>query len=220
MKKVLQALIDMQTKLPVQVIILVLVISLLLGLVIYFTYKNTFTGVLYNQRFNVSLVMLTVLTTMVMAVIGSNISVSLGMVGALSIVRFRTAIKDPRDTAFIFWCIVVGLAVGTQNYYIATIGSIFVSVILFIFKKVICQDNKYVLVIKGQDLNIEELEELIKNSTTDYSLKSKYTNSSDIELVYDVKFNPKSKERDIKGLDKYKNIESINIVQVGNETMG
>ena len=93
----------------------ILIISLLLSMVVFWTYKFTFSGVLYNRKFNVSLVMLTLVTTMVMIVIKSDISLSLGMVGALSIVRFRTAIKDPRDTAYIFWCIGIGLCAGTQN---------------------------------------------------------------------------------------------------------
>lgn len=79
----------------------VMIVALMLSMVIFLTYKITFSGVMYNRKFNVSLVMLTLVTTMVMIVIGSDIALSLGMVGALSIVRFRTAIKDPRDTAYI-----------------------------------------------------------------------------------------------------------------------
>ena len=135
MKKVLEALVQMQVQMPVGTIILVLCVALILSLVIYFTYKYTYSGVVYNPRFNFSIVMITMITTIVMIVIGSNISVSLGMVGALSIVRFRTAVKDPRDTAYIFWGIVVGLACGTQCYYVAIIGSIFVCLLAFIFKK-------------------------------------------------------------------------------------
>ena len=142
MKKVLQALAEMQVKMPIQTVLLVLLVAFLVSLIIYLTYKNTYTGVLYNPRFNVSLIMITMITTMVMVVIGSNISVSLGMVGALSIIRFRTAVKDPRDTAFIFWCVVSGLACGTQNYTIVIVGSVFICLILFLFKKFITKNNK------------------------------------------------------------------------------
>ena len=103
MKKVLEALTEMQVKMPIETVFLVLLVAFLVSLIIFITYKHTYTGVLYNPRFNVSLIMITMITTIVMVVIGSNISVSLGMVGALSIIRFRTAVKDPRDTAFIFW---------------------------------------------------------------------------------------------------------------------
>ena len=149
MKKVLEALAQMQVKMPIGTILLILLIAFLVSLIIYFTYKYTYSGVMYNPRFNVSLVMITMVTTIVMVVIGSNISVSLGMVGALSIIRFRTAVKDPRDTAFIFWGVVTGLACGTQNYTIVVFGSIVICLILFLFKRVVAVVNKYILIVKG-----------------------------------------------------------------------
>ena len=157
MKKVIEALVEMQAKMSVQTVLMVLLVAFLVSLIIFITYKNTYSGVLYNPRFNVSLIMITMITKMVMVVIGSNISVSLGMVGALSIIRFRTAVKDPRDTAFIFWGVVSGLACGTQNYTIVIVGSIVLCIILFIFKKIASSSNKYVLVIKGKDLDYDEL---------------------------------------------------------------
>ena len=153
MKKVLEALIEMQVKMPIQTILLVLFIAFLVALIIFITYKHTYSGVMYNPRFNVSLIMITMITTIVMVVIGSNISVSLGMVGALSIIRFRTAVKDPRDTAFIFWGVVSGLACGTQNYSIVIIGSLIICAILFGFKKVSASNNRYVLIVKGNRIN-------------------------------------------------------------------
>ena len=89
-----------------------LIAALLIGALIYTAYRATHSGTIYSERFNISLVMVTLVTAMVMCVIGNNISLSLGMVGALSIVRFRTAIKDPRDTAYIFWAIAVGICCG------------------------------------------------------------------------------------------------------------
>ena len=155
MKKVLEALSEMQVKMPIETVFLILVIAFIVALIIYLTYKNTYTGVMYNPRFNVSLIMITMVTTIVMVVIGSNISVSLGMVGALSIIRFRTAVKDPRDTAFIFWAVVTGLACGTQNYTIVIAGSIVICLVLFGFKKVISKDDKFILIIKGKDFSID-----------------------------------------------------------------
>jgi hypothetical protein len=116
--------------------------------------------------------MITMITTIVMVVIGSNISVSLGMVGALSIIRFRTAIKDPRDTAFIFWGIVSGLACGTQNYTIVIAGSIVICLVLFGFKKVISKDDKFILIIKGKDFSIDGIEKIISKKEN-YGYESK-----------------------------------------------
>ena len=191
MKKVLEALSEMQAKMPIETVFLVLIIAFIVAMIIYLTYKNTYTGVMYNPRFNVSLVMITMVTTIVMVVIGSNISVSLGMVGALSIIRFRTAVKDPRDTAFIFWCVVSGLACGTQNYTIVLAGSIVICLVLFIFKKVVSGEDKYLLIVKGVDLDTKSIDKYVEKNTKYYSCKGKYIKNSNVELIYDIKLKKK-----------------------------
>lgn len=117
----------------------------LISILLYMSYRISHSGPVYSRRFNVSLVMLVLITTLVMNVIGNNIALSLGMVGALSIVRFRTAIKDPRDTAYIFWAIAVGVCCGVSDYWVAGIGSmiIFLFLILFGFVK----DNERIMVV-------------------------------------------------------------------------
>ena len=219
MKKVLEALTQMQVQMPVQTIILVLLVSLILSMIIYFTYKYTYSGVVYNPRFNFSIVMITMITTIVMIVIGSNISVSLGMVGALSIVRFRTAVKDPRDTAFIFWGIVVGLSCGTQCYYVAIIGSLFICALAFAFKKFVKNDNNYVLIVRGNGLDTASIEKILDKKLKSYICKSKYINNNYTEVIYDVKIikNVDIVVDSIKGLN---GIEIVNIVQSNTETMG
>ncbi len=221
MKKVLQALAEMQVKMPIQTVLLVLLVAFLVSLIIYLTYKNTYTGVLYNPRFNVSLIMITMITTMVMVVIGSNISVSLGMVGALSIIRFRTAVKDPRDTAFIFWCVVSGLACGTQNYTIVIVGSVFICLILFLFKKFITKNNKYVLIIKGKSFDIKEVEKTLDKKLKDYICKGKYISVNGMEIIYDVKIKDSKISDDIiVSLSKVSGVNTINIVSSNTDTMG
>ena len=221
MKKVLQALAEMQVKMPIQTVLLVLLVAFLVSLIIYLTYKNTYTGVLYNPRFNVSLIMITMVTTMVMVVIGSNISVSLGMVGALSIIRFRTAVKDPRDTAFIFWCVVSGLACGTQNYTIVIVGSIFICLILFLFKKFITKNNKYVLIIKGKSFDLKEVEKTLDKKLKDYICKGKYISVNGMETIYDVKIKDSKISDDIiVSLSKVSGVNTINIVSSNTDTMG
>lgn len=219
MKKVLEALAQMQVKMPIETVMLVLLIAFLVSLIIFLTYKNTYTGVMYNPRFNVSLIMITMITTMVMVVIGSNISVSLGMVGALSIIRFRTAVKDPRDTAFIFWCVVSGLACGTQNYTIVLAGSMVICIILFIFKKIATNDNKYVIVIKGIDVDTNSIEKILKNELKDYKCKGEYINQNKFELIYDVKLK-KNKQNLLEKLASVKGVGAINLVASNTDTMG
>ena len=220
MKKVLEALSEMQTKMPIETVFLILVIAFIVAMIIYLTYKNTYTGVMYNPRFNISLVMITMVTTIVMVVIGSNISVSLGMVGALSIIRFRTAVKDPRDTAFIFWGVVSGLACGTQNYTIVLAGSIVICLVLFGFKKFISKDDKYLLIVKGKELNIKEVESLIEKKVKYYSCKGKYIKGKDVELIYDVKLKSEKDDSVVNILRQNVDIETVNLVANNTDTMG
>ena len=220
MKKVLEALNEMQVKMPIETVFLILVIAFIVALIIYLTYKNTYTGVMYNPRFNVSLIMITMVTTIVMVVIGSNISVSLGMVGALSIIRFRTAVKDPRDTAFIFWAVVSGLASGTQNYTIVIAGSIVICLVLFGFKKVISKDDKFILIIKGKDFSIDGIEKIISKKVKFYECKGKYINNGNIELVYNVKLLNNKDDSIINSLQDNLGIDIVNLVANNTDTMG
>ena len=220
MKKVLEALEQMQVKMPIETVFLILVIAFIVALIIYLTYKNTYTGVMYNPRFNVSLIMITMVTTIVMVVIGSNISVSLGMVGALSIIRFRTAVKDPRDTAFIFWAVVSGLACGTQNYTIVIAGSIVICLVLFGFKKVIAKNDKFILIVKGKDFSIEEITKIISNKTKYSECKAKYINNGNIELIFDIKLKNNKDDTLINSLKDNLGIDVVNLVLDNTDTMG
>lgn len=220
MKKILEALVQMQVKMPIGTVVMVLLIAFMVSLIIYLTYKNTYTGVMYNPRFNISLIMITMITTIVMVVIGSNISVSLGMVGALSIIRFRTAVKDPRDTAFIFWGVVSGLACGTQNYTVVIVGSVFICLILFIFKKTITLSNKYVLIVKGKNYDMNKVSNIIEKKTSGSCLRGKYITKDSVEMVYDVKFKKKEKDDIIYDIGKVNGVDVINIVASNTDTMG
>lgn len=220
MKKVLEALAEMQVKMSISTVLLILLVAILVALIIFITYKNTYTGVLYNPRFNVSLVMITLITTMVMVVIGSNISVSLGMVGALSIIRFRTAVKDPRDTAFIFWCVVSGLACGTQNYVIVLVGSLVICAVLFIFKRVTSSTSKYVIIIKGTTINTKDVEKELKQNLNSYLCKGKYFNKDSFELIYDIKYKGKQDDDIVTQLSRINGVKTVNIVASNTDTMG
>ena len=220
MKKVLEALAQMQVKMPIETVLLILLIAFIISVIIYITYKYTYSGVMYNPRFNVSLIMITMITTIVMVVIGSNISVSLGMVGALSIIRFRTAVKDPRDTAFIFWGVVSGLACGTQNYTIVIAGSIVICLILFGFKRATVRDNRYVLVIKGMGINIPVVEKILKNNLKGFVCKGKYIKRDSVELIYDVKTDKKSDTKLVQELYQIQEINTVNLIANNTDTMG
>lgn len=145
------SLINAQGSLSLTDILINFLAAAIIAIAIYISYRLSHVSGVYNKKFNISLIMLTLITTLVMNVIGNNIALSLGMVGALSIVRFRTAIKDSRDTAYIFWCIAVGICCGVSEYLIAGIGS-FIIFIFLIFFGIIKNDDRVLIVIKT-DIN-------------------------------------------------------------------
>ncbi len=156
-----QYLLSQSGNLSLEEIALCFVAAVILGAIIFLSYRFSHAASVYSAKFNVSLVMLTLVTTLVMSVIGNNVALSLGMVGALSIVRFRTAVKDPRDTAYIFWCIAVGICCGIGDYVIAGIGTGIIFMVMLLFGN-IRNNDRYLLVVRGQG-NIEAVEVEIDN---------------------------------------------------------
>ena len=172
--------------LSLQEIILHVLASAVLGLAIFVSYWYTHTGTAYSRKFNVSLVTLTVLTGTVMTVIGNNIALSLGMVGALSIVRFRTAIKDSRDTTYIFWAIIVGICCGVGDYLVAGIGSAAVFVLLLILGRV-RNENRILLVIRGARGSAADMEKLVFSYFSKKAyLRVRNTTADTVELIYEL----------------------------------
>lgn len=135
------------------------VVAAIIGLAIFLSYWISHAGTIYSQKFNINLITLTVLTATVMAVIGNNIALSLGMVGALSIVRFRTAIKDARDTTYIFWAIIAGICCGVAQFMAAAVGSAMVFVIMLVLGRV-RNDVRTLVIVRAartQELQVESL---------------------------------------------------------------
>ncbi|MEG1311198.1 MAG: DUF4956 domain-containing protein [Romboutsia sp.] len=199
----------------------IMMMALILSLVVFWTYRITFSGVMYNRKFNVSLVMLTLVTTMVMIVIGSDIALSLGMVGALSIVRFRTAIKDPRDTGYIFWCIGIGLSVGSGNYMIACVGSVFLFLVLAMFSfSGFGKEDRYILIIRGQREKEEEIMRCVFNSFKGSQLRAKNSVGNNIEIIYQIKIKNNEDKNIVDKLYNIEGITAVNIVAQNGETIG
>lgn len=186
MKNALFELLQQTGDMTWEVILLNLAMSAVMGLVIFLSYLYTHAGTVYSRKFNVSLVMLTVLTATVMTVIGNNLALSLGMVGALSIVRFRTAIKDSRDTAYIFWTIIVGICCGAGDYLVAAVGSAVVFVLLLILGRV-RNDGRLLLIIRCARSAEAEVESVVYLYYTSYAnLKVKNTTPDTVELIYEL----------------------------------
>lgn len=162
--------------------------ALFIGLFIFFIYKKTYAGVMYSKPFNTSLVLLSVLTTFVILAVTSNVVLSLGMVGALSIVRFRTAIKEPLDLVFLFWSISVGIILGAGLYSLAFLGSAFITVILLVLTGKVDSSAPYILMLQLENENAElQATEIIKNRFGKLIVKSKSITDGQPELIYEVK---------------------------------
>ncbi|MBQ3553102.1 MAG: DUF4956 domain-containing protein [Clostridia bacterium] len=163
-----------------------ILVSGILGFLIFISYMISHRGTIYSKKFNVSLVVLTVLTSMVMTVIGNNVALSLGMVGALSIVRFRTAIKDSRDTVYIFWTIIVGICCGAGDFIVAGIGSAFVF-ILFLILGAIKNNNRMLVIIRGNRTKEAQIQAIMyKFFRTKAVLRVKNSTTESIEFIYEI----------------------------------
>jgi len=169
-------------------VILALVLSFAIGLFIFTVYKKTYSGVMYSDSFGVSLIAMTMVTSLVIIAVTSNVVLSLGMVGALSIVRFRTAVKEPMDIAFLFWAIAVGIVLGAGLISVAVVGSVIIGIIIFIFSTRKIKDIPYILVINCESDKAQYLaQKTVEEHTKKNVLKSKTVNSCGVELTYEVR---------------------------------
>ncbi|AJS61254.1 DUF4956 domain-containing protein [Paenibacillus sp. IHBB 10380] len=168
--------------------LLTMSIAFLIGLFIFILYKRVFSGVLYSKSFNVSLVGMTLITALVIIAINSSLVLSLGMVGALSIVRFRTPIKDPTDLIFLFWAAVAGIVTGAGFYTLAIIGSVIIGLVLFIFIKRDSFETPYLLVINCEG-NESEKSVLAKLNAAvkRFNVKQKTVTAGNIEMTLEVR---------------------------------
>ncbi len=188
-------------------VLLALGLSFVIGLFIFIIYKKTYSGVMYSDQFGVSLIAMAMITSVVIIAVTSNVVLSLGMVGALSIVRFRTAIKEPMDIAFLFWSIAVGIVLGAGLIPLAVIGSVIIGVIIVIFSTRRIGDIPYILVVGCADGETEkDVEELIKSEAKKSLLKSKSVTQAGVELTYEVRI----KEDDTDFVNKISEREGVN----------
>ncbi len=162
--------------------------ALVIGLFIFLIYKKTFSGVMYSTGFAMSLVGLSLVTTLVIMAVTSNVVLSLGMVGALSIVRFRAAIKEPMEIVFLFWSLAVGIVIGAGMIPLAVIGSVLIGVILIVFVSRKFRNTPYILIVNCSDENAEaNALGVIAQSVEKYIVKSKTVDKNGIELTAEIR---------------------------------
>jgi uncharacterized membrane protein YhiD involved in acid resistance len=168
-------------------ILINLAAAFVLAMFIYWIYKITFSGVLYSKNFNITLVLVSLVTTSAVIVISSNIVLALGMVGALSIVRFRMAVKDPKDVGFLFWAITNGIICGISAYSLAIICALFIGLVVFILSKKINITEPYLIIAQSSEDNYPQIEDICSRLCMLYKLRSKTARDEDYEIVIEVK---------------------------------
>lgn len=179
---------DSITSVSITDMVIALVLAFALGMFIFLVYKKTFSGVMYSSSFGVTLIALTMITTVVILAVTSNVVLSLGMVGALSIVRFRAAIKEPLDIAFLFWSIAVGIVLAAGMIPLALIGSVIIGIILLLFVNRKSHTHPYIVVIRcdGKDAE-KKATDFIKEKTERTIIRSKTVEKDEIEVNIEIR---------------------------------
>lgn len=186
-------------------------VALVFSFIIYFVYKFTCDNVIYSKKFNVTMALMTMVTAAIIMSMQANVVVSLGMVGALSIVRFRTAIKEPKDLLFLFWAIANGIIIGAGIYSIAFVLAIILTIALLVFEKLPGNKIPYLLVATLDSLEIEEkIIQVLKENKVKYRVKSKNVSSSSTDVIYELSNN--KIEELIKDISKENGIKAINLI--------
>lgn len=191
-----------------------------IGMFICFIYKKTFAGVMYSSSFGVTLVALTMISTLVILAVTSNVVLSLGMVGALSIVRFRTAIKEPLDIAFLFWSIAVGIVLAAGMIPLAVLGSVVIGIVLLVFANKKAHLNPYIVVIRCENHGSEVATmDFLKKQVKRYVIKSKTARKGAIEINAEVRMQEDNTDF-INILSEMNGVNSAVLVSYNGDYMG
>lgn len=186
--------------------------ALILALVMLIAYKLANRPETYQPKFAATLVVLALVSVILMDLIQSNIALSLGMLGSLSIVRFRTNIRDPRDIGFIFWAMAIGIAASTESYFLGVSGSIVLAAIMIFTKNRGISQSPRLLVIRGSNADLDRIQNIVSVCTQNYVVKAKNILSDSFELVYEVQIPEKNEHRAIENIFEIGGIDSVNLL--------
>ena len=199
--------------------LIAMVAALVIGMFIFVVYKKTFNSVMYSTGFAMTLVGMTMVTTLVSLAVTSNVVLSLGMVGALSIVRFRAAIKEPMEIVYLFWAVAAGIVIGAGMLPLAVIGSAIIGVILILFANKKIHDNPYLLILNCQDENAENTAlSVMKEAVKKYAVKSKTVNVQGIEFTAEIRMKD-GETAFVNRLNEIAGVENATLVSYNGEYM-
>lgn len=200
----------------VQSILLSLITAFMISVFIIWIYKKTYTGVVYSKSFSLSILMLALVTTLIIQTISSNIALSLGMVGALSIVRFRTAVKEPVDTGFMFWAITAGIMAGANLYLASIIGSLMLGLLYYIcYMMGLKMNSKYLVIVKYDDSAEDDIKNIL-SKLKKYKLKSKSKSKNNVEMTFEVELND-STQKLVDKISKIDGVQNCSLISYQND---
>ena len=186
-------------------ILLTMALAFIIGIFIFFIYRKTFAGVMYSRNFGVSLVMLTIITAFIILPITSNLTLSLGMVGALSIVRFRTAVKDPIDTVYMFWAIASGITLGAKFFLPALLSTLIIGLLLLVLTNMKFRSSMpYLMVLRFDEGSTAQVNGLLRR-LPDINIKSKTVSSNGVEMTIELRL----RESDMQIVDRFLDIPGV-----------
>ena len=224
-RQILEYLLESNTSISLTQVCLSLAMAVVLGMLLYFVYRKTYRGTVYSKDFNLTLLLVAIITTLVMQAIGSNLALSLGMVGSLSIIRVRTAVKEPRDIAFLFWAIAIGLTCGSEMYLIGLLGSVVLTVVVCLANLDLYDTTTYLLVLRTGTGAVDEaaLAAVLKKHTRAWKLRMRNQMADTEEFTYEVSFTRKQSAGALSGQVREAvdtdRIRSLNLVSYSGETL-
>ena len=189
---------------PLSVVITIL-LACAVGVFVFFIYKKTFSGVLYSRHFGISLIMVTMVTALIITIISSNLTLSLGMVGALSIVRFRTAVKDAMDTMYMFWGIAAGIALGARFYVVAVVGSLIIGLIMVVVSVIKIKGTMPYLLVLHFDASASGSIRSLVGRLPSHKLKSRTVRGDVVEMTVELRI----REEEAGFVDRFLQIDGV-----------
>lgn len=221
-RQILEYLLESNTSVSPIRVCLSLAMAVVLGMLLYFVYRKTYRGTVYSKDFNLTLLLVTIITTLVMQAIGSNLALSLGMVGSLSIIRFRTAVKEPRDIAFIFWAICIGIGCGSEFYLVVAVASVILTALLLLGNLDLYDSVSYLLVVRGdcRRMDAKAVQGAVQANTRRCKLRMQSATDDLLETTYEVRLRGQQIDAltaAVRGLD---GVTAVNLVSYSGELLG
>jgi len=192
--------------------------AFLAGVMIYLVYRFAYSGVMFVNNFAVTLIGLTLITCLIILTITSNLLLSLGMVGALSIVRFRTAIKEPLDMIYMFWSIAIGVTIGAGFFMLATVGMILIGAVLLIMSRISFSSHLYIMVIRHENISNDALNQLLKEHTKSFRFRAEIHINDTKEMTYELRIKDSS-EGLIEAIKESLGVKDISLVSYQSNTL-